>query len=106
TGASARSLGPIIDVLGGTITAIDVPVHGLLTGGYRVTPLAESVDQAIEASERLEMDLVPHPITPSEAGRLCHLFDTFEAAAAFRLPCAVLEGLPGVAFRSWRALPP
>lgn len=99
----------VVNVLGNLITQ---PAGGIepspeqgsaayLAGGYEVQALD---DVAGRSRAFYQMDLAPLVRASSrpDLHRLVSLFDSIEAAAAFRLPPAGEEPLPGIASRQWR----
>ena len=74
-----------------------------LAGGHRLLPVgSEDLVARAEAFGTLEIVLPSDPEWPEAAGRLAHLFDPAEAAAAFRLPPPWVPELPGLQLRRWR----
>lgn len=90
---------------GGSSPALDRGSAVYLAGGYEIASLDDAPD-SVEAFH--EMDLVPFrdALAPAGANRLVSLFDSIEAAAAFRLPPSGALPLPGVPCRQWRIQPP
>ncbi len=100
---------PLVDALGALVTepAGGTRVHPdrvgdpYLAGGYDVVEVPGGPAD-IAAFTELDFALRPHPEAPAGGERLPALFDSVEAAAAFRLPPATLEPAPGLPVRTWR----
>lgn len=70
-----------------------------LAGGYDLLERPRGYGRVLE---RIELDPGRDDAVPPEAGRLRHLFEPGEAVAAFRVPFAPVEGLPGLPCRRVR----
>ena len=103
---------PVIDVLGGLATepaggscgSLDRMPRLSLTGGYEVH-IHSAEPAVIDAFKRARLVEPLRPPGPADATRLPHLFDSYEAAAAFRFPPATLDAPLGVEVQSWRTQP-
>jgi len=103
---------PLVDLLGSLVTAPAggarntgaEPVHLYFAGGYDVHDMGSDTEQRC-AFEAATMKPFAVEAVPAGAERLVHLFDSAEAAAAFRLPPASAVDLPGLNVRTWRSLP-
>jgi hypothetical protein len=96
--------GLVTSPAGGTTLDLEESPFRYLAGGYEVV-IPESGDQAAQAFERLDLVIAPHPLAPPGAERLLYLFDSVEAATAFRLPSATVEAPLGIEVKHWRAQP-
>jgi hypothetical protein len=95
----------LIDLVGHTLTRTEVTSESIgLPGGYQAQKLEKDAEAA-GAFAKLAMLLPDLPSTPPEAKRLCCMFDSSEAAAAFRFPLPTSDALPGVTTRRWRRMP-
>lgn len=103
---------PLIDLVGshlsapagGARTTGAEPVQLYLAGGYDVH-VHDGDDSRRIAFEQAAIAPLPRLGAPWGLERIAHLFDSSEAALAFRLPCYADPDLPGIAVRSWRTLP-
>lgn len=104
---------PILELVGAAVTQ---PAGGFdrrhensfeayLAGGY---DLVEWSPVAARARAFVRPAVLTDTVAglPPGARRLRHLFDSWEAAAAFRLPPSAIDELPGLELRMWRPLPP
>ena len=99
----------VVDVLGAQLTQ---PAGGLgasenletyLSGGYEFDyVVGQALTRAAEAFARLDLMIEPDPIAPPAAERLRYLFDSEQAAAAFRFPAPTLEETPGLKLKTSR----
>ena len=95
----------LIEIAGRTLTSTEVASESIgLAGGYQAQQLEADAESASAFAE-LALLLPNLPSTPSEARRLCYLFDSSEAIAAFRFPLPTSDALPGVTTRRWRRVP-
>jgi hypothetical protein len=111
--ASPDIISPLLlDLLGSLITGpaggarggSGEPVQLYFAGGYDVHDLSASTEHKKAFKAALVCPREQSDVPPG-AERLVHLFDSLEAAAAFRLPPAGQDDLPGVHIRFWRSLP-
>lgn len=103
----AGALGSLItEPAGGAAGGFEDARSRYLAGGFEVVDLRKEDASAVAAFEEMEMLLAPNPAAPPDGARLLHLFDPVDAVAAFRLPPATLEPIPGLVMRHWRTQPP
>lgn len=77
-----------------------------LSGGYEVQYLRDAaLREAAAALASMEIVCNRHPLFPEGAHQLLYLFDSVEAACAFRMPPSTLESLPGLEMQHWRSRP-
>ena len=104
---------PLLELVGAAITqpagGFDrrpgSSIEAYLAGGYE---LVEWAPTTARVRAFVRPTVVPDAATglPSGAYRLRHLFDSLEAAAAFRFPPTAVDELPGLELRMWRPLAP
>lgn len=101
--ALVEAVGHALTQAAGTATG-EGDLSRYLCGGYEAAKPADPAAH-LDALGNVELVLPPQPGLPDTAQRLRYLFDAWEAAAAFRLPHATADVLPGVAVRRYRLQP-
>jgi hypothetical protein len=101
--ALVDALGTIVtEPAGGSRAHREHSPHAHLAGGYELVSHDDGSADACSHFETLDLTFSTHAELSHDVARLVHLFDTNEAATAFRLPPATLEPPPGLPLRTWR----